>query len=276
MEFHELSTLFPSFEGTMEFEALALSIKTDGFDPKYPILTWKGKIIDGRHRYLAAQQANVEPTYRNLSDEASLDTALVEVTKANMLRRSLTLVESTIVAEKMANLTSGVGKGQNTKNANLRTSSVSIDDAANKMNVSPRSVDSVRNLKNNHPETYEQLEKGEFKSINAAVKSVQQRIDDGEFVPIPSTLPPHGYFISKKYDPTASAACIVTGAASLYCHGNDTTESLKEYVMGNILNTGKEGAMKDYEVNSLLHFKNVLNEISTELTEYLNSKKTKH
>jgi len=175
MEFHELSTLFPSFEGTMEFEALALSIKTDGFDPKYPILTWKGKIIDGRHRYLAAQQANVEPTYRNLSDEASLDTALVEVTKANMLRRSLTVVEKAIVAEKMANLSSGVGKGQNTKTANLQTSSVSVDDAANKMNVSTRSVGSVRELRNNHPETYEQLEKGEFKSINAAVESTKPK-----------------------------------------------------------------------------------------------------
>ena len=100
-------------------------------------------------------------------------------------------------------------------------------------------------------------------------KSIQQRIDDGEFVPIPSTIPPHGYFISKKYSPTASAACIVTGAASLYCHGNDTTESLKEYVMGNVLNTGKRGAMKDYEVNSLLHLKSVMDEITPELEAYL-------
>ena len=173
MEFHELSTLFPSFEGTMEFEALCSAIKSDGFDPKYPILTWKGKIIDGRHRYLASQQANITPIYRKLSDEASLETALDEVTKANFIRRSMTTAEKAIVAEKMANLAQGVGKGQNTKDANLHLSLVSIDDAANKMNVSKRSVHSVRNLKNNHPETYEQLEKGEFKTINAAVESTK-------------------------------------------------------------------------------------------------------
>ena len=174
MEFHELSTLFPSFEGTMEFEALALSIKTDGFDPKYPILTWKGKIIDGRHRYLAAQQANVEPTYRNLSDEASLDTALVEVTKANMLRRSLTVVEKAIVAEKMANLAHG-GDRTSEQGVNKRLDLVSIDDAAKQLNVSQTSVDRIRNLRNNHPETYEQLEKGEFKTINAAVESTKPK-----------------------------------------------------------------------------------------------------
>ena len=108
MEFHEISTLFPGFEGTLEFEALVMSLKNYGFDPNYPILTWEGKIIDGRHRYLASQKVGVEPVYHKLSDEASLETALVEVTKANMLRRSMTTTDRAIVVEKMAKMSSGV------------------------------------------------------------------------------------------------------------------------------------------------------------------------
>ena len=172
MEFHELSTLFPSFEGTMEFEALCSAMKSDGFDPKYPILTWKGKIIDGRHRYLASQQANITPIYRKLSDEASLETALDEVTKANFIRRSMTTAEKAIVAEKMANLAHG-GDRTSEQTPNLGLGAISIKDASKKMNVSHGSVESVRNLKKNHPETYEQLEKGEFKTINAAVESTK-------------------------------------------------------------------------------------------------------
>ena len=278
MEFHELSTLFPSFEGTMEFEALCSAMKSDGFDPKYPILTWKGEIIDGRHRYLASQQANITPIYRKLSDEASLETALDEVTKANFFRRSMTTAEKAIVAEKMANLAHG-GNRTSEQGANRPLAAVSMADAANKMQVSPKSVKRVRELKNNHPETYEQLEKGEIKTINAAVnqakKPIKEMIDDGDLVPIPSELPPHGYFISENYVPNSAAATVVSGVASLYCHGNETSVSLRKYIIDKIVTNTSE-AMKDYEINSLLHFKNVLDEIYPELNDLLNNNETKH
>jgi hypothetical protein len=102
----------------------------------------------------------------------------------------------------------------------------------------------------------------------ATKKPIQQMIEDGDFVPIPSTLPAHGYFISNKYRPTAAAATVVTGVASLYCHGNETTTSLKKYIMGNVLKNRSQ-AMRDYEVNSLLHFRQALNEIADDLEAQL-------
>ena len=105
------------------------------------------------------------------TDEASFETALDDV-KANLLKRPFTVVENAILAEKLANMTVG-GDRKSYQDLSLNLSSVSIKDAAKQMNVSPRSVMSVRNLKQNYPETYEKLEKGEFKSINAAVQEAK-------------------------------------------------------------------------------------------------------
>ena len=109
----------------------------------------------------------------------------------------------------------------------------------------------------------------------AAKKPIQEMIDDGDLVPIPSDVPRHGYFISDKYRPTAAAATVVSGVASLYCHGNETSVSLRKYIIDKIVTNTSE-AMKDYEINSLLHFKNVLDEIYPELNDLLNNNETKH
>jgi len=102
------------------------------------------------------------------TDEASFETALDDV-KANLLKRPFTVVEKAILAEKLANMTVG-GDRKSDQNISLNLSSVSIKDAAKQMSVSPRSIKSVRNLRNKHPETYEKLNNGKFKSINAAVQ----------------------------------------------------------------------------------------------------------
>jgi hypothetical protein len=149
-------------------------MKTEGFDPKFPILTWKGKIIDGRHRYLASQEAGVEPVIRKLADSASLEDAVGEVTKANMLRRQLSVAERAMVAEKLANMSADGFRGnqyQKVDSPNLDYAPVvSLADAAKRMNVSRASVAEVRKIKNEAPEVYAKLERGEIKSINTASK----------------------------------------------------------------------------------------------------------
>ena len=103
-----------------------------------------------------------------------METALDEVTyelekfKAKLTHQAMTTSEKAVIAEKIANMAHG-GDRTSEQDDKLQIDSVSIDDAAKKMNVSKGSVHSVRNLKKNHPEAYEQLEKGNFKSIAAAV-----------------------------------------------------------------------------------------------------------
>src|SRR5262245_54850204 len=58
LAFHEATNLFPLMEGE-EFEQLKADIKANG--QRLPILTFKGKIIDGRNRYRACKELGINP-----------------------------------------------------------------------------------------------------------------------------------------------------------------------------------------------------------------------
>ena len=60
---HPQSDLFPRMTSE-EFGALVESMKTNGFDKSFPILTFEGQIVDGWHRYQAAAKAGVTPEFR--------------------------------------------------------------------------------------------------------------------------------------------------------------------------------------------------------------------
>ena len=60
---HPESELFPAMTSE-EFGALVESIKINGFDKSFPILTFEDQIVDGWHRYRAAAKAGVEPMFR--------------------------------------------------------------------------------------------------------------------------------------------------------------------------------------------------------------------
>jgi hypothetical protein len=109
-EYHELSTVFSSFEDTEEFKGLVKSIKEYGlFDP---ILVWQGKIVDGRHRHKACIESGVEPEYEYLVDEVPFDKVRDRVVGANILRRHLTTGQRAMIAAALANMTVG-GTGSN-------------------------------------------------------------------------------------------------------------------------------------------------------------------
>ena len=60
MKFHELSSIFPLLEGP-EFNSLVESIKKYGLAQE--IVTYEGKILDGRNRFRACEKAGVEPRF---------------------------------------------------------------------------------------------------------------------------------------------------------------------------------------------------------------------
>ena len=60
MEFHELCLIFPTMEDAA-LEELAQDIKRNGLN--HPIIEHEGKILDGRHRYLACLRAGVKPIF---------------------------------------------------------------------------------------------------------------------------------------------------------------------------------------------------------------------
>src|SRR5262245_61743630 len=83
LQFHPLADIFPMMEGE-EFEALVADIKANGLIA--PITLHEGMILEGRNRYRACLDADVEPTFTPFrgNDPAAY------VTSANIHRRHLT------------------------------------------------------------------------------------------------------------------------------------------------------------------------------------------
>jgi len=84
LPFHEYADLFPILTGE-DFSALVDDIKENGL--LEPIWLFEGKILDGRNRYLACEEAKVEPRFVEYEGKD----ALGFVVSVNIKRRHLTL-----------------------------------------------------------------------------------------------------------------------------------------------------------------------------------------
>jgi len=60
-QYHEICLWSPFIEDTVD--KVAKRMQKDGFDRNQPIFLYEGKILDGRHRYLAAVKAGVDPIF---------------------------------------------------------------------------------------------------------------------------------------------------------------------------------------------------------------------
>jgi DNA modification methylase/predicted RNA methylase len=84
-EFHPIAAKFPLDNQGPEFDALVEDIRVNGL--QQTIILHKGKILDGRRRYLACQQAGVSPEFGAWDRKGS---PFAFVVSANIHRRHLT------------------------------------------------------------------------------------------------------------------------------------------------------------------------------------------
>lgn len=95
--FHPLAELFPLMD-KLEFNCLIASMEKNGYNEDFPILLFKGKILDGRNRYKASKEANVEPTFIEFG--GSYKDAEVYNIEANMHRRHISKSQKAMIAAK--------------------------------------------------------------------------------------------------------------------------------------------------------------------------------
>src|SRR5262249_48153808 len=100
-QFHEVANIFPLLQGE-EFAQLVDDIKEHGL--RDPIWLFDGKIIDGRNRYRACQEAGVDPEFREWEGPGSLVSFVVSL---NLHRRHLDESQRAMVAAKIANMRQG-------------------------------------------------------------------------------------------------------------------------------------------------------------------------
>ncbi len=84
--------MFPLHKTTVD--KLTKEMKEHGWESEVPIILFEDEILDGRHRYLASEKADVEPEYEDFQGNAN--EALHYVLKENLHRRHLSSQEKKI------------------------------------------------------------------------------------------------------------------------------------------------------------------------------------
>jgi N6-adenosine-specific RNA methylase IME4 len=134
LEFHHLSNIFPLLEGE-PFAELVADIGAKGLQDS--IVLYEGKILDGRNRYRACDEARVKPRFVTYCGNDPLG----YVVSLNVKRRHLDESGRAMVADRIAALP--LGANQHTRGSeNLPTQ----NQAAELLNVSDRSVRSAKTV----------------------------------------------------------------------------------------------------------------------------------
>jgi len=92
-EFHDIANEFP-YANDKEFKQMVDSIKAVGL--KEPITLYEGKILDGRNRFLACDEANADCYYTEFV--GSLEEAREESKRLNLTRRNMSPDQLAVIA----------------------------------------------------------------------------------------------------------------------------------------------------------------------------------
>jgi len=172
MEYHEYANLFPMMPAA-DLKSLADDIRSSGLSDS--IITFEGKILDGRNRHKACEIAGIAPRFA----EYDGTDALQFVISHNLHRRHLTESQRAMVAAKWAKLKHGGGRGnQHTGGKSpigdlAQTETKTRNEAAKLLNVGTSSIDRAKKVINQSPELVEKIESGEM-SVNAAYVSTKK------------------------------------------------------------------------------------------------------
>lgn len=166
MRFHKLADIFPMMNDA-EYVQLVKSMKENGYDASSPIITYEGKILDGRNRWKASKDAGVTPVFV----EYEGDDPLAFVVRHNLTRRHLNETQRAGVAAKLANMRQGE-RTDIKPSPNLEK--VSVPKAAELLNVGKSTVATYRAVAAAMPELVEKMDSGEM-TANRAWTEVKRR-----------------------------------------------------------------------------------------------------
>lgn len=138
LTFHHLANIFPLMSES-ELTTLTADIEANG--QIEPIWTFNAEIIDGRNRYLACQQLDIEP--KCLEWQGDTDKLLAFIISLNLHRRHLNESQRAMVAAKLANIP--LGSNQYNGSLNLDTQ-ISLQESANLLNISRANVANAKKV----------------------------------------------------------------------------------------------------------------------------------
>jgi len=248
MEKHKYN-IFPEIIGS-DLELLKGDIKNNGYDSRYPIYTFEGKILDGWNRYKICEELGVDPTYKEF--EGSEMEALEFVMRTNK-RRNLTSSQWAVIAidsEEIVEAIKKQAKERETLGKKLptvetgRTSEV----MAEMFNTNNRYIKEVAKIKKENPADLDLIRSGsktisEYKKeekTKQRIKDIEERfakqqddIDDREITPYGENI----YYLSTKFQDFPSSYKIIEDGdhfptlkrRSWFYHPDGREFSLREY-----------------------------------------------
>lgn len=170
--FHPLSDLFPRMSEE-EFKALVEDIRANGL--RQPIVTYQSQILDGRHRYDAANEAKRELTDKDFTEfkpTGAADTPLKYVVSQNVNRRHLNESQRAIIAAGITDLKKGANQ------YTIEGRSIDLPTAAKMLNIGEASVKRAKKvLEKATPEIVDQVRKGTTR-VSAVTKEVLAKPKD--------------------------------------------------------------------------------------------------
>jgi hypothetical protein len=160
---HDFANLFPMLDAAAQ-DRLREDVQTHGV--REPVIVYAGRILDGRNRYMAARDLDLDFPVADF--DGTPQEALAYVLSTNLHRRHLTESQRAAVASKVANMGHG-DTSRFAQDANLHLGVTSAQ-AAEMLNVSQRSVAAARKV-HEHGDAmlFEAVERGEVAVSAAAV-----------------------------------------------------------------------------------------------------------
>jgi ParB-like chromosome segregation protein Spo0J len=171
LELHPLATLFPPMTKG-EYENLRDDIRVNGLQE--PIMTWRGLLVDGRHRDAACLELGIQPGVCELED---CDDPTAYVLSMNLHRRHLSQSQRAQCAAEVARLKNGeAGRGREIATQNC----LPIEQAAKAFSVSPRSVVTAKHVADKGDKAVVDAVKSGEITVSAASKLVDAVPDKKE------------------------------------------------------------------------------------------------
>lgn len=177
LEAHEISNIFPLIKGEA-FNELVADIRKNGLIK--PIITYQGKILDGRNRYNACIEANIKPHTVNYQGNDPINYVIsLNVHRRHLAsdQRAAAAIEAEYIADrfrleaKQRQVQSGGDKVSQEYKAVVQKIEQPVKPNDNKVNqklaetfgTNRQYIADIRKVKETQPDTFEAIKQGEVK-----------------------------------------------------------------------------------------------------------------
>lgn len=176
MEAHKFANIFPMIEG-QAFEELKKDIKEQGL--QQTIITYEGKILDGRNRYKACKELGLEPRFEDYKGDKPLE----YVISLNLKRRHLNEGQKAVISLDILPMFQEEAKKRQIRKPESVTplleeqKSESAEQLGKIMGVGKSYIYEAKKIKEFHPELLEVIKRGDktLSEVKSEIKTQERK-----------------------------------------------------------------------------------------------------